>query len=151
MCENFKRIENLILEKDLKYIPDNWLGKNDAVVQEELLDYIVMYILKLDFDELMLLSGEKSVSEIEWQSISKKKIDEYVFWYAEDIFDDLCIFYQFDHLIHHLDSDYYQKYGKLSKVYELYTEPIDCESSTFYEKICEFIDEELKGMDKDMD
>jgi hypothetical protein len=147
MCENFKRIEKLILEKNLKYIPDNWLGKNDAVVQEELLDYIVMYILKLDFDELMSLSGEKSVSEIEWQSIAKKKIDEYVFWYAEDIFDDLCIFYEFDHLLTDLDSDYYQKYEKLCKVYELYTESIDCESSTFYEKICEFIDEELKDMD----
>jgi hypothetical protein len=57
MCENFKRIEKLIIEKDLKYIPDNWPGKNDAVVQEELLDHIAMYILKLAFDELMALSG----------------------------------------------------------------------------------------------
>jgi GTPase Era involved in 16S rRNA processing len=147
MCENFKRIEKSIIEKNLKYIPDNWLGKNDAVVQEELLDYIVMYILKLAFDELMSLSGEKSVSEIEWQSIAKKKIDEYAFWYAEDIFDDLSIFYEFNHLLHHLDSTHYQKCVKIHKVYELYAESIDCESSTFYEKIGEFIDEELKDMD----
>jgi hypothetical protein len=147
MCENFKRIEKLIIEKDLKYIPDNWPGKNDAVVQEELLDHIAMYILKLAFDELMALSGEKSVSEIEWQSIAKKKIDEYVFWYAEDIFDDLCIFYQFDHLLCHLDSTYYQTYAKICKVYELYAESINCETSAFYEKIYEFVDEELKDFD----
>jgi hypothetical protein len=147
MCENFKRIEQLIIEKDLKYIPDNWSGKKNAVVQEELLDYIVMYILKMHFDELMSSSGENSVSEIEWRSISMKQIDEYVFWYAEDIFDDLCIFYEFDHLITHLDAAYYQKYEKLSKVYELYTEPIDGESSTFYEKMREFIDEEMTNMD----
>ena len=134
MCENFKRIEKLILQKNLNYLPDNWPGKNDAVVQEELLDYIVMYILKFAFDELMSLSGEKSVSEIEWQSIAKKKIDEYVFWYAEDIFDDLCIFYEFNNLLHHLDSTHYQKYVKIHKIYELYVESIDCEPSTFYEK-----------------
>jgi hypothetical protein len=144
MCENFKRIEKYILDKKLKYIPDNWSGKKDAIAQEELLDYIVMYILKLAFDQLMSLSGEKSVSEIEWQSIAKKKIDEYVFWYAEDIFDDLCIFYEFDHLLHHLDTDHYQKHENLSKVYELYKEP---PLSVFYEKINEFIHEELKEVD----
>ena len=147
MCENFKRIEKLIIEKDLKYIPDNWLGKNDAVIQEELLDHIVVYILKLAFEELMELSGEKSVVEFEWQSIAKKKIDEYAFWYAEDIFDDLCIFYEFDHLLTHLDSTYYQKYVKIQKLYELYEESIGCESSVFYKKIYEFIDEELTDLE----
>ena len=145
MRDNFKRIETLILEKNLEYIPDNWSGKNDAVVQEELLDHIVMYVLKLAFDELMSQSGEKSVSESEWYTIADKKIDEYAFWYAEDIFDDLSIFYNFDNLLGHLDPSNYQKCEKIQRVYKLYAKSMDCEPSAFYEKIYKFVDEELIG------
>jgi hypothetical protein len=146
MCENFKRIDTLIVEKNLEYIPDNWSGKNDAVVQEELLDHILMYVLKLAFDELMSESGEKLVSESEWYAIADKKINEYAFWYAEDIFDDLSIFYKFDNLLGHLGPDNYQKCEKIQRVYKLYAKSMDCEPSAFYEKIYEFVDEELKDV-----
>jgi hypothetical protein len=146
MCENFKRIEKLIVEKDLEYIPDNWVGKNDAVVQEELLDHILMYVLKLAFDELILESDEKLISESEWSVIADKKIDEYAFWYAEDILDDLSILYKFENLLGQLDSKDYQKCEKIKIVYDLYAKSLECEPSAFYEKIYEFVDEELKDI-----
>jgi hypothetical protein len=86
MCENFKRIEKLIIEKDLYYIPDNWAGKNNAVVQEKLLDHILMYVLKLG------LHSNELISESAWSVTTYKKIDEYALWYAEDFLDDLNFF-----------------------------------------------------------
>jgi hypothetical protein len=147
MCENFKRIDALIVEKNLKYIPDNWLGKDEGVVQVELLEHILVYILKLAFDELMWASGKKLPSEDEWYPIAKKKINEYAFWYAEDILDDLCIFYKFDNLVGHLGPESYENGEGIQRIYKLYVKSTDCEPSVFYEKIYEFVDEELKDMD----
>ena len=144
MCENFNRLDALIVKNNIKYIPENWSGKNDVVVQEELLEHILAYILKLAFDKLMSESGEKSVSESEWYVIAKKKISEESFWYAEDILDDLCIFYKFDNLLGHLGPDSYEKCERIQRVYNLYVKSMDCEPSAFYEKIYEFVDEELR-------
>ena len=144
MCENFNRIDALIVKNNIKYIPDNWPGKNDVVIQEELLEHILAYILKLSFDKLMSESGEKSVSESEWYAIAKKKISEEAFWYAEDILDDFCIFYKFDNLVGHLGPDSYENCERIQRVYKLYAKSMDCEPSAFYEKIYEFVDEELR-------
>ena len=144
MCENFNRLDALIVKNNLKYIPDNWPGKDDVVIQEELLEHILVYILKMNFDKLMLESGEKSVSESEWYSVAKKKISEEAFWYAEDILDDLCIFYKFDNLVGHLGPDSYEDTERIQGIYKLYVKSMDCEPSVFYEGIYEFVDEELR-------
>ena len=86
MCENFNRLDALIVKNNIKYIPDNWSGKNDVVVQEELLEHILAYILKLAFDKLMSESGEKSVSESEWYVIAK------IFWMIYVFFISLIIY-----------------------------------------------------------
>jgi hypothetical protein len=141
MCENFKRIEKLIIEKDLYYIPDNWSGKNNAVVQEKLLDHILMYVLKLS------LHSNELISESLWCEIAYKKIDEYALWYAEDFLDDLSIFYNFENLLGQKDIKDYQKREKIKIVYDLYVKSLECEPSAFYEKIYEFVDEEMKDDD----
>ena len=141
MCENFKRIEKLIIEKDLYYIPDNWPGKNNAVVQEKLLEHILMYVLKLS------LHSNELISESAWSVTAYKKIDEYALWYAEDFLDDLSIFYNFENLLGHLDIEDYQKREKIKIVYDLYVKSLECEPSAFYEKIYEFVDEEMKDDD----
>ena len=140
MCENFKRLEKLIFESGQNYLPADWAGNNDMSIQEELLDHILMYILKLD-----LHKGEL-ISEDAWCVEAKRVIDDYGFWYAADIFDDLSCFYEFANLVADVEKEAYEKPEKMKKVSEIYTGYIEGENqpSTFYKKIYEFVDEELK-------
>ena len=131
--ENFKRVEKLILESEVIYLPHDWEGNNDATVQEALFDHMLMYLLKLNL--------AKNLSEDVWYVEAKLAVDDYAFWYAADIFDDLSIFYEYENLRADIEMDTYKTPKKLCEIYELYMEN---HPSAFYKKIYEFVDECLQ-------
>jgi hypothetical protein len=134
--ENFKRIEKLVLESGYSYLPKDWEGNNDAPIQEALLDHMVMCILKLCM--------AKNLSKDVWYVEAKLAIDDHVFWYATDIFDDLSIFYQYENLMDDVKIATYLAPKKLDEIYELYMEDMNY-TAPFYKKIYEFVDECLQG------
>jgi hypothetical protein len=136
MAANFKRVEKLIIESGHSYLPLDWAGNNDMSVQEALLDRMLMYILKLNLD--------KNLSEDVWYVEAKFAVNEYAFWYAADIFDDLSIFYDYKNLVEDIQMETYKKPKKLREIYELYIEHMENQPSAFYKKIYEFVDECLQ-------
>ena len=137
MSANFKRVEKLILEGGGSYLPVDWEGKNNMLNQEELFDHIIMYILKLDLVD--------DIPEEAWYTQAETALDDYAFWYASDIFDDLSIFYEYKNLMDDIEVEAYKKPEKMRKIYEIYMESTnENQPSAFYKKIYEFVDECLR-------
>jgi hypothetical protein len=136
--ENFQRIEKLVLEKGYNYLPKDWVGNNDVPLQEALLEHMFAYILKLCL--------AKNLSKDVWCVEAKLAIDDHVFWYATDIFDDLSILCRYENLMEDVKIATYLEPKKLDKIYELYMEDMNY-TPPFYIRIYEFVDECLQGDD----
>jgi hypothetical protein len=80
----------------------------------------------------------KNLSKDVWCAEAKLAIDDHVFWYATDIFDDLSILCMYENLMEDVKIATYLEPEKLDKIYELYMEDY---TPPFYTRIYEFVDE----------
>jgi hypothetical protein len=135
---NYRRIEKMIEDGEASYLPDDWEGKENLEHQKKLLDHMIIYILKLYFG----FNFSDLLFEEAWNIKAKKALDDYAFWYAEDILDDLSICYAFENMIQDMKVEDYQKPEKMHEIYEMYRQ--QQQPSAFYKKIYEFIDECLR-------
>ncbi|CAB4006397.1 Hypothetical predicted protein [Paramuricea clavata] len=142
MCENFRRIEKIIFENDYDYLPRPWRGENDKELQLDLLHHVTMYIIQ---KQLHKKNKDEFLCEEIWLKKDTEIMDDEGFWYGTDIVDDLAVFYLFNNLVENVSDKDYLKPEKMIMLYKLYVDYTENGADLFYEKIYEFVEEELKG------
>ncbi|CAB3978016.1 Hypothetical predicted protein [Paramuricea clavata] len=143
MSENYKRVEKHIKDTKYNYL-EGWEGiEYDSEVQEEMLDYILMYIIQKQIHENIPYLPQDI-----WVEKSKPIINDHAFFYAIDVIDDLSILYEFEILMDAEDSYLvekvkYMQAEKLNTMYELYVDYIR-NGAAGNERIYKFTEEMLK-------
>ncbi|CAB3980430.1 Hypothetical predicted protein [Paramuricea clavata] len=149
MCENFKKIDAEITETGYDYF-DNWADvRYNVTTQEELGDFMLMYIVQKKIHKKTEFSPY--LAEDEWVEKSKPVVNEYAYFYAFDMLDDLSILYRFENLLDDVYGKRKREYlqpEKLKMLYELYVDYIR-NGARANERIYKFVDEMLEDAESE--